>query len=402
MKFIFRAKNREGEIREGTIEAANSDAALNIVQKNGLFPLSIIEEKATDSISKTFLKYYEKVTAKELVIFFRQLAILIEARVPILISLTAINEQTNNKYFNRVISEMVRNVEDGMPFSNAMEKHRDVFSNLTVSIIRAGETSGNLKKAVEYVADNIERNYNLSSRIRSALIYPAVIMVVFFIIGFLAVTFILPKLSTMIRDLKADVPWYTAMVMWVGDFMSSYWWAVLLIIFGIIAGFYYYLRSDDGSKEFDQIKIKIPIIGKIFQNVYITRFTENLAVLLGGGIPIIRALTVVSSVIGNSVYQDIILKTAEEVKNGGNMSTVLGRYPLIPPMVTHMVKIGEDSGQLESVLNHIATFYENETETMTKNLSTLIEPVLMIVIGFGVGFMAFSILMPIYNIAGQL
>lgn len=402
MKFDFKAKNKEGELKEGTIEAANMDAAAAILQKNNLFPIRVVSEKDNQDLVKMFLKQYDRVTDKELVVFFRQLAILIEARVPIISSLTAINEQTTNKYFSVVLSQVIHDIEDGYPLSKALEKFPDVFSGLTMNLIRAGETSGNLKKSVDYVADNIEKNYILASRVRSAMIYPSIILVVFFIVGFLTVSFILPKLTQVIKDIGAEVPWYTQMVITVGDFMNQYWWAAAIIILGCAGGIYYYISTPSGKKEWDHIKLKIPIIGDIYRFVYITRFSENLAVLLEGGIPIIRALTIVSSVMGNIVYEAIILKTAEAVKVGGNMSDVLKKSFLIPPIVSHMIKIGEESGQIDTVLKHIAKFYDQETETRTKNLSTLIEPVLMIFIGLAVGFMAVAILMPIYNIAGQI
>ena len=402
MKFIFKAKTKNGEIKEGVIDAVSSDAAIAILQRNDLFPVSLTSESSDNSLSKAVLKYYDRVTDKEQVVFFRQLAILIEARVPIVSSLSAISEQTQNKYLVKVLKEVVADVENGLPLSDSLAKHKDVFSALTINIIKAGETSGNLKKSIDYIAENIERNYNLSSRVRSAMIYPCIILVVFFIIGFVTVSFILPKLTQIIKEMNADVPWYTRMVMAVGDFMAVYWWAVAIVILGFAGGVAYYLKTEQGSREWDQVKIKLPIVGVIFRNVYVTRFAQNLSVLLAGGIPIIRALTITSSVINNVVYEAIFLRAAEEVKVGGNMSNVLSKNSLIPPVVSHMVKIGEDSGQIDRVLVHIASFYDQETEMMTKNLSTLIEPVLMIIIGIAVGFMAFAILMPIYNIAGQI
>lgn len=402
MKFLFKAKTKSGELKEGVIDATSTETAIAVLQKNDLYPINVVREEAETSISKTLLKYYDRVNDKELVVFFRQLAILVEARVPIVTSLMAISEQTTNKYFFKILKEVVADIEDGMPLSDAFNKHREVFSLLSINIIKAGETSGNLKKSIDYVADNIERNYNLTSRIRSAMIYPCIIIIVFFVIGFLVVSFILPKLTTIIKEMNADVPWYTKIVMAVGDFMSTYWWAVAIIVFGFIGGILYYLKTEDGAKEWDRIKIKIPIVGVMFRYVYITRFAQNLAVLLAGGIPIIHAIKITSSVIGNSVYENLFQRAAEEVKIGGNMSNILSKSMLIPPVVSHMVKIGEDSGQIDSVLTHIAKFYDQETEIMTKNLSTLIEPVLMILIGIGVGFMAFAILMPIYNIAGQI
>ena len=404
MKFVFKAKNQVGKYESGEISAPTKESAIALLQKENLFPVSLEAKKENKSdLVKTLLRYYEKVTDKELVMFFRQMAILVEGRVPILVALTAIKEQSsNNAYFVRVIDEMIRDIEDGMALSASMEKQPDVFSNLTINVIKAGEASGDLKKSIEYIADNIEKNYNLSSRVKSTLIYPAIVMVVFFIIGFLVVTFIVPKLTKIILELNADVPWYTQFLIKSGDFMSHYWWAVAIAILGFVGGVYYYVSTKDGKREWDQLKLKLPVFGMLFRQIYITRFSQNLAALLSSGIPIIRALLIVSEVVNNVVFQAVLVKAAEEVKRGGAMSDVFKKTALIPPMVTQMVKIGEESGQIDAVLTHVAKFYDQETETTTKNLSVLLEPLLMIVIGIAVGFMAFSVLMPIYNIAGQI
>ncbi|MFA6383117.1 MAG: type II secretion system F family protein [Parcubacteria group bacterium] len=402
MKFFFRAKDGTGEVREGIIEAATADGALDVVQKNGLYPIVIREERAVSSLYKTLLSYWDRVNNKELMMFFRQLSILIEAKVPITICLIAIKEQTSNRYFQKIIEEIINDIQDGLALSEALKKQRDTFSVMAINIIKAGEVSGNLKKSVAYVADNIEKNYTLSSRVRSAMMYPLIVVIVFFIIGFIVISFIVPKLTLMIKGMDVAIPWYTKGLIFVSDFMSAYWWAVLVLIFGFIGGLIYYLRTEEGKREWDQIKIKLPIFGEIYQHVYIARFADNLAVLLVGGIPIIKALNVVSSVVGNSVYEAIFLKAADEVKIGGNMSDAFRRFPQIPPIVSQMVKIGEESGQIDLVLNHVARFYEQETDEATRNLSTLIEPVLMVVIGIAVGFLAFSIIMPIYDIAGQM
>jgi type IV pilus assembly protein PilC len=404
MKFIFRAKNKNGEVKEGNIEAASSDAAAELLQKNDLFPLSIKLETNGSSIENLFLGFIDNVNSKELMVFFRQLAILIEAKVPIVSSLMAINEQAENKYFKNIITEMINDIQDGLSFSDAMKKHKKVFSTLAINIVKAGEVSGNLRKSVTYIADNIEKNYKLTSRVKSAMMYPGIVMVVFFVIVFLVMTFVVPKLTVMIKEMGSDVviPWYTSLVISTSDFMAQYWWVVLLIIFFAVGEIIYYLKTTDGSREWDRIKINLPVFGKIYRNLYVTRFADNLAVLLAGGIPIIQALTIVSSVINNVVYEEIFLKAADEVRVGGTISTVLHKSAYIPSIVSQMVRIGEESGQIDLVLKHIANFYEQEVDTAAKNLSTLIEPVLMVIIGIGVALLSFSVIMPIYNLAGQL
>jgi len=402
MKFVFKAKNKLGEISEGIIDAASNESAVIVLQEKNLFPISIVAEKNNDAYLTEVLKYWDRIEVKELMMFFRQLAILIEARVPIVPALMAIRDQTENKYFEKILADMIQGINDGLPLSEAMKKYPGTFSPLSINIIKSGEISGNLRKSVTYVSDSIEKNYALTSKLKSSMTYPLVVLFVFFVVGFAIMTIVMPKLTQVIKDLGVEVPWYTTMVIGISDFMAVYWWAILIMLFGFVGGVIYYIKTEDGSREWDRIKLKLPIFGSIFRFVYLARFADNLAVLLAGGIPIINALTTVSMVVGNSVYEEIFLKTAEEVKIGGTMSSALRRYAEIPPIVSHMVRIGEESGQIDSVLGHIAKFYEQEVDQITKNMTTLIEPIMMIVIGVAVGVLAIAVIMPIYNLAGQM
>lgn len=403
MKFTFKARTETGEIREGVVDAADNETAVQILQRNSLIPISLVSETARNfSVSKSFGKIWQGVNQKELMVFFRQLSTLIEARVPIVSSLTTIADQTSNTYFALIVKEMADDIEDGMPFSEALGKNPDIFSVLTVNMIRAGEVSGALQKSVNFVADNIEKNYQLASKIKGALYYPIFVLTVAFIIGFLVVTFILPRITVLIKDLKVAVPWYTTVLITLGDFMSEYWWAVLIVVFAAIGSLYYYLKTPQGHLQWEVIVLKIPVIGTLAQNIYITRFAENLSALLNSGIPVVRALTIVSEVIGNQVFEKIVVEAAEEIKGGGNISRVFIASKEIPPVVSQMMRIGEESGTLASVLDSIAKFYNQEVENMTRSLTVLIEPILIVFLGIGVGILVVGVLLPIYNLAGQL
>ncbi len=403
MKFNFKAKNDAGQIREGAVEALSQEAAAQILEKNGLTPISIKEEERSADFMKSIEKIWEGVSQKELVTFFQQLATLIEARVPIVSSLTTISEQFGNKYLRLIVKEMSDDIEDGMPLSEAMEQHVDVFSPLTVNMIRAGEVSGSLQKSITFVADHIEKDYQLTAKIRGALYYPMFVMSVAGIVGFLVVTFILPKITVLIKDIKVAVPWYTTVLVNIGDFMNQNWMSVLLVIFAGIGAFVYYIRSESGRREWEIIVLKIPVIGTLAQDIYITRFAENLSVLLNGGIPVVRALIIVSEVVGNQVFEKIIMKAAEEVKAGGAMSAVfVHTEEQIPPIVSQMIRIGEETGTLSKVLNSVAKFYSQEVDNMTRTLTTLLEPALIVFLGIGVGVLTVGVLLPIYNIAGQM
>lgn len=402
MKFSFKAKSSSGEIREGRIEAISSEAAVAMLQEKGLVPLMLEKQVEVPSIVKDLQHLWDGVNLRELSIFYRQLATLIEAKVSIISALRAVSEQSDNLYLSTVVKEMVSDIEDGLPFSESMAKHPEVFATLAVSMVKAGELSGNLQRSVSFLAENTEKNYELNAKIRGALFYPGFVLSASVVIGFVVFTVVLPKLTGIFKDFNVSIPWYTKMFMVIGDFMSTYWWVVGIILIGIVGGFFYYIKTEDGRKEWDIIKLKLPVIGKLFQYVYLARFSENLAVLLDGGIPIVRALVIVSEVVDCKTYESVILRAADEVKTGGSMSTVFGRSTQFPPIVSQMVKIGEDAGKISEVLTNMSRFYNQETDRVTRNLSTMLEPILITGLGLGVAVLVFAILMPIYNIAGSI
>ncbi|EKE19319.1 MAG: pilin biogenesis protein [uncultured bacterium] len=402
MKFLFQAKSPSGEIVNGKMDAADRDGAIAILQEKKFVPLKLEREKDSPAFMKDLQHLWEGVSLRELSVFFRQLSTLIEAKVSIVASLRAVGDQTENAFFKIVIAEMLSDIEDGMPFSEAMAKHPEVFETLAVSMVKAGELSGNLQRSVLFLAENTEKNYELNSKIKGALFYPIFVFSAALIIGFVVFTVVLPKLTGIFKDMKVEIPWYTAVLMTAGDFMSKYWWLVGIGIVGAVGGAIYYVKTEDGKKEWDIIKMKIPVIGSLFQYVYISRFSENLSVLLDGGIPIVRALVIVSEVVNTTTYEGVILRAADEVKSGGAMSTVFARSEYFPPIVSQMIKIGEDAGKISEVLRHMSGFYNKETDRITRNLSTMLEPILITFLGLGVGVLVFAILMPIYNIAGSI
>lgn len=404
MKFYFKAKNSDGELREGKIEAFSQDDAVTILQDKGLIPISLdkVEENSLASVFRKLEKGWEGIKPQELVVFFRQLATLVEAKVSIVASLKAIEEQTENKFLGTVLLEVIEEVEDGLPLSEGMGKHPDVFSPIMINMIKAGEVSGNLQRSITFIADNTEKNYQLTSKIKGALLYPGFVLGAATVIGFLVFTVILPKLTSIFTEMNVTIPWYTRIIIDTGNFMQSYWWAVLTVLVAIIVGIVYYTKTDDGKEEMDHYRIKLPILGKMFRFVYVARFAENLSVLLSGGIPIVEALNITGSIIGNSVYQKIINLAAEEVKKGGSMGSVFAKYEQFPSIVPKMIKIGEESGKTSDVLKSIAYFYDQEVDRFTKNMMSLIEPILIVALGIGVAILVFAILMPIYEITNNI
>lgn len=401
MRFIFKAKDIKGKTKKGVVSAVSKELAAQILKENKLNIISIEREGGGSSIGQYFNKTWEKVDKKDLVVFFRQFHALIGSKVPVVYSLRAIADQTEHRYLSSVLKDVANDVEDGISLSESFRKYPDVFPNISTSVIEAGEISGNLDKSIDYVAKSTEKNYRTTAKIRGALIYPAFVTATAFVVGFFSVTFIVPRLTKVIEDIDAEIPWHTQLIISVGHFMENYWWAILIIIFGVIVGMIYYIKTETGKKEWDRIQLDLPVAGKLLKYLYITRFANNLVVLLEGGVPMVQSLETVSRVVRNSVYQGVILRCGDEVKKGGAISTVLADSDYIPGIVSKMVKVGEETGKTTEALDNIGKFYEQEMDEIIKNLSTLIEPILIVILGIGVGIMAFSIILPIYGIVQQ-
>ena len=398
MKYKYKARNQAGGIQEGLVEASTLANATAVLQQHNLVVVSLVPEKGGSPLAG-LSRAWEGVSAKDFVIFSRQLAVMIEAKVPLMAALKGIVDQSANPYLIQVLSSVLSDVDEGKSLSDSFRRHPKTFSELYINMIQAGEVSGNLQKTLNNLADNIEKNYVLTQKIRGVLYYPAFILTAFFTVGFIMITFVIPKLMIMLKETNAKLPITTKILIATGDFMQHWWWAVLLAIVLGIAALIFYLRTEDGQREFDVLKLKIPVINKVLRYVYLARFAENLSTLVRSGLPIVSALQISARVVGNSVYEADIMEAAEKVKTGGTISEVLTGKSNFPPIMTQMIKVGEETGKLDSTLDTMSKFYTREADQIVSNLSSIIEPVLIVILGIGVGTLVFSIIIPIYNIA---
>ncbi len=401
MKFKYKAQNKGGQLQQGIVEASSTRAARELLIQNSLSIVSLEEIKEIPLFSG-LLRLWEGVRPKEFVIFSRQLSTLIDSKVPLLSALHSIANQTENRYFALKINSVIVDIDGGSSLSEAMAKNSDTFTPFYVNMVKAGEASGTLQKALNDLADNTEKNYELTAKLRGAMYYPGFILSAMVVVGFVIMSFVMPKLLVILKEANTELPIQTKALIAVSDFMASYWWAVgIALIFGVV-GISYYIKTDEGKKEFDQLSLKIPIINKILHNVYIARFSENLSTLIQSGLPITTALMITSDVVGNYVYQQIIREAAEEIKKGGGIADVLNKYEIIPPVVVQMVRVGEHTGRIEFTLGRVTKFYLAETDRMVKNFSSLIEPVLMVFLAIGVGILVSAVLLPIYQVATSI
>ena len=400
MKFNYVARNSAAEVETGQISASSQAEAIENLHGRNLVVLS-----CRPVISMPFwLKdiKIKSVKQKELVVFSRQLSALFSAKVPLVTALRALARQQQNYYFKEIIFEIANDVEAGFILSKSLSKHPKEFSAFYINLVKSGEVSGNLESVLIYLADHLEKQYYLATRVRNAMIYPAFVFLGFLVVAVLMLILVIPNLTSILEETGQQLPLTTRMIIGLSNLLASWGWLIFLVLAGAGIFAWRYVKTPQGRRILDVIKLKMPLFGDIFRKVYIARFTENFSTLLHGGVPVLQALQVAGDVVGNVVFSEIILEAKEGVRVGNTISSVLESSSEIPPMVSQMIATGEKIGQLEFVLEKVATFYKQEVDDVVNTISVLIEPILIVVLGIGVAILLVAILMPIYNLAGVM
>lgn len=400
MIFYYKAVTNTGEKKEGKVDAATKDLAIGVLQRRGFIVMSISGEGE----KKGFLKitFFDKVPMKEIVIMSRQISTLFEAQVSALKAFTLLAGNTENVRLANTLTRVADDLQSGVSIADALAKYPEIFSDFYVNMVRAGEESGKLIEVFSYLADYLDRQYRLTTKTRNALIYPAFVISIFILVMALMFVFIIPKLSDIIQESGQNIPFYTKIVLWISKMLVDYGIFILLLVIVGIVYIYKLTRTDNGKSYLDRLKINIPIFKTVFRKLYLARMADNLDTMLSSGIPIVRAIDITSAVVGNSIYQNILKETSEAVKSGSLLSEALAKHPEIPQMMSQMIKVGEETGALGKILKTIGKFYSREAEEAVDTLVTLIEPIMIVVLGIGVGTLLASVLMPIYNIAGGI
>ncbi len=397
MKFNYKARNKDGLIQSGEVLAVDQNKAEKLLSENGLTIISL--EASDDDFLAKFNIFGKSVNNKDLVLFSRQLATLISAHVPIIQSLRILQDQITGKYLLSIIDELITSVENGDSLSSAMIKHSDVFGSVYVSMVKSGEVAGSLDKSLVYLADQLEKDYELRAKVKGALTYPLFVLVALLVVGILMFKFVLPNLTAVLEEQGGNLPLVSVYLIAFTKFFGVYWWIFLMALAGLILGVRYAITTPSGRHHWDNSKIHLPIIGDIFKKIYLARFARNLSTLVVGGIPIIKALQIVADIINNVIYRDIILDTVTKISAGKSISEGLSGHEEFPNIVTQMVKVGEQTAQLDDIMSKLANFYEKEVDNKVGTLTTLLEPIIMVILGIGVGVLVAGILMPIYNLA---
>jgi len=398
MIFKYKAIKNTGEALEGSIDAFSVDAAISQLQKKGLI-ISQIHEAEEKKGGLAFLSIFNRVSNKDIVILSRQIATLFQAQVSALRVFRLLSDQVENPILQKYLVNIADDLQGGTSISAAIAKYPDAFSSFYINMVRSGEESGKLDEIFNYLADYLDRTYEVTTKAKNALIYPAFVIMTFVGVMVLMLTVIIPKIALMITDSGQPVPFYTSVVLAISNVFVNY--GVFLGIAVVIAGFFLwrYAKTEEGSITLDSLRLDVPYLGDLYKKLYLSRIADNLDTMIISGIPILRALEITSSVVGNRTYKAILDTTLVQVKEGTSLSNALGQYKEIPSIMTQMIKVGEETGELGNILKSLAKFYQREVNNAVDTLVGLIEPVMIVALGLGVGLLLAAVLMPIYNIA---
>lgn len=414
MIFSYKAVDRDGKQMSGRVEADSSLAVIAKIKEKGLFPLDILEEKTERPLTQEHEKKKfdiqinaslfagSGVAQKDIVLFTRQLATLISAGLPLAKSLSVLKNQQRGGKFKKIIGNILEQVETGNSFSEALSKNPTIFTNLFVNSIRAGETGGVLEVVLSRLADFGEKNLRLNKRIKSALVYPAlVIMIAVSVLAFL-ITFIVPRFIDMFRDLKIPLPLPTQVLVKVSNFARHYWFVVILSLIGLFIIYKLLVRMPKIKYVFDFFKLKLPIFGALIQKLAIARFSRTFGTLLSSGVGILQAILIARDMVGNQVIANSIDLVHSSVREGQPVAKPLKKIDIFPLMTVNMIEVGEETGSLDKMLLKVADIYDEEVDTTIATLTSLLEPFLIILMGFVVGSIVISMFLPLISLLNAL
>lgn len=402
MKYIYKARTKDGDLQVGNVEAGSRDAALNILLGHGLFVLSIEEGKEGDNIFSRFSSFFERVKSTELMVFTRQFSTLLGAQVPLSDSLRSLYEQVSNPTLKEIITEISVDIESGLSLSQALSRHPNVFNGFYINLVKSAEITGKLSEVFDFLADYLQSQSILKAKIRNAMFYPIFVIALFFVVVLIIVTMVLPQIAPVFAETGSDLPFFTRMLITSGDIINNWWWAIFIAFMISLFLLIDYAQSNEGKVVFNELVLKIPVVGTVFKNLYISRFAESTRILIKGGLTIPQSIEVSSHTIGNHIYEESLREAAESVRKGNLLSQTLKRDPNFPPLVSQLIAVGESTGQVEKLLEKINNFYQRQVEDSVNNMVELIQPALLVFLGVFVAVLFASILIPLYNLTQAL
>lgn len=394
-KFSYTAKeSTSGEVIKSVVQAESERAAAKVLTAQGLIPLDIHEVREGGSIAR----FFQRITMKDKVVFSRQLATLIEAGLPLAQSLHTVVEQTNNPKMRDVVRDIIVSVEGGRSLGDSFARHPETFSRVFIALVRAGELSGTLDVALHRIAAQQEKDQTIMRRVRGAMVYPAIVLLVIILVVVFMMVTIVPEVAKLYEGLGQQLPFLTAMLIAVSNFLTEFWWAMIAIL--VVAGYAItrYFKTESGVQLLDKMKLHAPPFKELFRKLYMARFARTAETLLATGVPMLDTLAISSEAVSNTLVGESIDNAVEQVKGGVALSKALKEQPYVLSLVPQMIKIGEKSGQIDQMMGKVASAYEDELDEQVKALSTTIEPILMVVMAVFAGGIVMAILFPIYSL----
>jgi len=401
MLFKYKALDATGSEQEGTIETVNEDTAIAALQRNGLV-ITSVEPADKKDIFHGEITIFQRVSTKELVILSRQIATLFEAQVSALRVFRLLGSEAANPLIQKTLLAVASDVQSGSSISKSLSKHPKIFSSFYCNMVLAGEETGRLEQTFNHLADYIDRSYAVTSKAQHALIYPAFIILTFITVMVLMLTMVIPKLTAIIEESTAEIPIYTKIVMGISQFFISYGLLLFVVLSVGIFFLWRYAITTQGRRYFDKLKLDIPIVGSLYQKLFLARVADNLSTMLTSGIAMVQAIDITAAVVENVHYEEALIQARDAIKNGASITKAFGEHPEIPTIMIQMMRVGEETGELSKILQTLAKFYSREVENVVDTLVGLIEPIMIIMLAGGVGVLVASVILPIYSITSSI
>jgi type IV pilus assembly protein PilC len=392
-QFQYTVKDNKGINHQGLIEAVDPRAASQILHERGFVVIRIEPKKAGITLS-----FFKGINIGHQANFTRQLATMITSGLPLTDSLVVLQKQTENKNMVELITSLADDIQAGNTFASALAKHSDVFSAAYINIVRSGEASGTLDTVLQKLADNLEKEREFQGKVKGAFVYPAIILVAMTLVTSIIMIFVVPKLTELYSNLKVNLPLPTVILIAISKFMANFWWLVLIMLVAAFIAFRRYRKTPSGALLVDTILLKLPVVGKLNRDSSLTELTRTLGSLVGAGVPILEALRIAGEVATNAIHRNAIGKAATMVEKGTTLSKAVAQEETFPAIFPQMIAVGEETGKMDDVLSKLAHYFEIEVDQQVKNLTTALEPIIMVTLGIMVGLLVVSIILPIYSI----
>lgn len=395
MEFIYKAKDSVGNDHTGSIEAPGTHAAASVIRKKGLILISLNSKNVS---AAGFLEHFlNRVRFSDLVVLTRQLATMVSSGLVLSEAIDILEEQQSNKILKKALFDVSQDVKGGLTFAQALSKFPDIFPRLFINLIRSGETAGKLDSTLVQMADGMEKDSEFQAKVRNAMIYPVIVVIMMIVVFIVMMVFVIPKITSLYGQQKMQLPLPTRILIGSSNIFNTYWWVVIIVGIGLYVGFRKWRNTPKGSFILSRIILKTPVIGKLVTNVTLTNFTRTFGLLISAGIPLLDAIGIVSDLMTNVVFKNALKEAYNGVEKGLPFSTLLTAN-VFPKIVSQMVRVGEETGKMDEIFLKLAAYFESESDHLTKNLTVAIEPVVLIILGLGVGFLVISIILPIYNL----